>query len=95
MLLPILIQTENSVVSHYFIFIPIANAICHTPRVEKILESYAKAYFNQFKTGNSPFQLVQCSIVPNNKNKCKYVNYSSHARQPLQCNWIITPTLGY
>ena len=66
-LLPILIQTENSVVSHYFIFIPIADAICHTPRVEEILESYAKAYFNQFKTGNSPFQLVQCSIVPNNK----------------------------
>ena len=45
-LLAILIQTENSVVSHFFIFIPIAIAICHTPRVEKILESYAKAYFN-------------------------------------------------
>ena len=30
MLLPILIQTENSVVSHFFIFIPTANAICHT-----------------------------------------------------------------
>ena len=83
MLLPILIQTENSVVSHHFIFIPIANAICHTPRVEKILESYAKAYFNKYKTGNSPFQQVQCSIVPNNKKHCKFVNYSSHARQPL------------
>ena len=29
-LLAILIQTENSVVSHFFIFIPIADAICHT-----------------------------------------------------------------
>ena len=30
MLLSILIQTENSVVSHFFIFIPTANVICHT-----------------------------------------------------------------
>ena len=29
-LLAILIQTENSVVSHFFIFILIADAICHT-----------------------------------------------------------------
>ena len=44
------------------------NAICHTVlRVEMILESYAKVYFNQFTTGNSPFQLVQCSIVPNHE----------------------------
>ena len=87
-LLATLIQTENSVVRHIFIFIPIADAICHTLRytvlrVEMILESYAKVYFTQFTTGNSPFQLVQCSIVPNNKKNCKYVNYSSHARQPL------------
>ena len=48
---------------------PIAK--CYLPyivrRVEMILESYAKDYFNQFSTGNSPFQLVQCSIVPNQK----------------------------
>ena len=85
MLLPILIQPENSVVSHLFIFIPIAK--CYLPytvlRVEMILESYAKVYFNQFTDGNSPFQLVQCSIVPNNKQNCRYVNNSSHARQPL------------
>ena len=60
MLLPILIQPENSVVSHLFIFIPIAK--CYLPytvlRVEMILESYAKVYFNQFTDGNSPFQLV-------------------------------------
>ena len=29
-LLAILIENENSVVSHFFIFIPIADAICHT-----------------------------------------------------------------
>ena len=44
---------------------------CYLPytvlRVEMILESYAKVYFKQFTTGNSPFQLVQCSIVPNIK----------------------------
>ena len=83
-LLAILIQTGNSVVSHFFIFIPIAKCYLSYSvlRMEMILESYAKVYFNQFTTGNSPFQLVQCSIVPNQKN-CKHVNYSSHARQPL------------
>ena len=66
--------------------IPIAK--CYLPytvlRVEMILESYAKIYSNQFMTGNSPFQLVQCSAVqcPTIKNY-KHVNYSSHARQPL------------
>ena len=47
-----------------------------------ILESYAKVYSNQFTTGNNPFQLGQCSTVPNNK-KLQILNYSSHARQPL------------
>ena len=28
-----------------------------------------ESLFNQFSTGNSPFQLVQCSIVPNKKKK--------------------------
>ena len=64
--------------------IPIAK--CYLPytvrRVEMILESYANVYFNQFSTGNSPFQLVQCSIVANQK-KTANVNYSSHAKQPL------------
>ena len=49
--------------------IPIAK--CYLPytdlRMEMILESYAKVYFNQFTTGNSPFELVQYSIVPNKK----------------------------
>ena len=75
--------------------VPIAK--CYLPytvlQVELILESYAKVYFNQFTTGNSPFQLVQYSIVPKQKENCKYVNYSPHARQPL-LNWIITLTSG-
>ena len=49
--------------------IPIAK--CYLPytvlRMEMILESYAKVYFNQFTTEHSPFQLVQYSIVPNKK----------------------------
>ena len=32
-----------------------------------ILERYAEVYSNQFTTGKSPFQLVQCSTVLNNK----------------------------
>ena len=31
-----------------------------------ILESYAEVFANQFATGNSPHQLVQCSKVPSN-----------------------------
>ena len=38
---------------------------------EVILESYAQVYYNQFTTGNSPFQLVQWSTVPNNKKNEK------------------------
>ena len=38
---------------------------------EVILESYAQVYYNQFTTGNSPFQLVQWSTVPNNKKNQK------------------------
>ena len=58
-------------------------------RAEVILESYAEVYSNQFTTGNSPFQLVQCSTVPNMKKKNR-IWYSSlitrnslHTRQPL------------
>ena len=32
-----------------------------------ILESYAEVDSNQFPSGNTPYQLVQCSTVPNNK----------------------------
>ena len=56
---------------------------------EVILESYAEVYSNQLTTGNSPFQLVQCSTVANIKKK-KRIWYpslitrnSSRARQPL------------
>ena len=61
-------------------------------RAEMILESYAKVDSNQFKTGNTPQQLVQCSTVPNNKKLqiCKSTWYpslinrnSSRAKQPL------------
>ena len=56
-------------VSHFFIFRPIADAICHTLfyKREMILERYAEVYSNQFTTGKSPFQLVQCSTVLNSK----------------------------
>ena len=40
---------------------------------EVILESYAEVYSNQFTTGNSPFQLVQWSTVPNDKNKNQHM----------------------
>ena len=57
-------------------------------RAEMILESYAEVYSNQFTTGNSPFQLVQCSTVVNNKKiSIRYSSLitrnSSRARQPL------------
>ena len=32
-----------------------------------ILSRYAEVYSNQFTTGESPFQLVQCSTVLNSK----------------------------
>ena len=56
-------------VSHFFIFRSIADAICHTLfyKREMILERYAEVYSNQFTTGKSPFQLVQCSTVLNRK----------------------------
>ena len=63
-------RTENELVSHFFIFRPIADAICHTLFYERemILERYAKVYSNpQFTTGQSPFQLEQCSTVLNSK----------------------------
>ena len=47
-----------------------------------------EVYSNQFTTGNSPFQLVQCSTVPNNKKISIWypsliTRNSSRARQPL------------
>ena len=36
-------------------------------QAEMILESYAEVDSKQFKTGNMLHQLVQCSMVPNNK----------------------------
>ena len=54
-----------------------------------ILESYAEVYSNQFTTGNSLHQLVQCSTVPNNKRNQHMIypslitRNSSRARQPL------------
>ena len=36
-------------------------------QAEMILESYAEVDSKQFKTGNTLHQLVQCSMVPNNK----------------------------
>ena len=44
---------------------------CYLPytvlRAEMILERYAEVYSNQFTTGKSPFQSVQCSTVLNNE----------------------------
>ena len=37
------------------------------PVAEMILERYAEIYSNQFTTGKSPFQSVQCSTVLTNK----------------------------
>ena len=56
-------------VSHFFIFRSIADAICHTLFYEReiILLRYAGVYSNQFTPGKSPFQLVQCSTVLNSK----------------------------
>ena len=60
-----MVKTENldvwqlsnwELVSHFFIFRPIADE-------EMILEKYAEDYSNQYTTGKSPFQLVQCSAV--------------------------------
>ena len=48
---------------------------CYLPytvlRAEMILERYAEDYSNQYTTGKSPFQLVQCSTVLNNKKTIK------------------------
>ena len=56
-------------VSHFFIFRFISDAICHTLFYERemILLRYAEVYSNQFTTGDSPFQLVQSSTVLNSK----------------------------
>ena len=42
---------------------------------EVILESYAEVYSNQFTTGNSLHQLVQCRTVPNNKRNQHMISF--------------------
>ena len=61
--------SNRELVSHFFIFRSIADAICHTLFYERemILLRYAEVYSNQFTTGESPFQLVQCRTVLNSK----------------------------
>ena len=62
-------------------------------RAEMILESHAEVDSNQLPSGNTPYQLVQCSTVPNNKklnNPSLITKNSSRAKQPFSCDfdWI-------
>ena len=58
--------------------IPIAK--CYLPytvlRVEMILESYAKVYFNQFSTGIALIPASAMQYSAQQEKTCKYVNYS-------------------
>ena len=64
----LVIQTENQSATSSLSDPLLMRVLPHTVLgAEVILESYAEVYSYQFTTGNSPFQLVQCSTVPNNK----------------------------
>ena len=54
----LLVIRADILVSHFFVFRPTV--------AEMILERYAEIYSNQFTTGKSPFQSVQCSTVLTN-----------------------------
>ena len=95
----LVIQSELELVSHFFTFTSIADAICHTLFYER---RWFQKVRRKFILINSRLQIAHYSTVPNDK-KTQHMIIFPYKQKLItclattvscECNWIITPTSG-